>query len=117
MSVGPADGATCASAPSPFADAVDDDFSATLIRQHLGGTVGNVFANDTINGAAVSAATATATITADGGATGASIGADGTLTVPAWTHFRYIHVAVPTVRGGEQLPVRRRLGRLCRDGA
>ena len=83
MSVGPADGASCASAPSPFANAVDDDFSATLIRQHLGGTVGNVFSNDTINGTAVSAATATATVTADGGATGASIGADGTLTVPA----------------------------------
>ena len=79
----PADGASCATAPSPFVNAVDDDFSSTPVSTDAGGTVGNVFGNDTVNGATATPALATATITNDGGATGAAIATDGTLTVPA----------------------------------
>jgi hypothetical protein len=79
----PADGASCPNAPSPFIHAADDDFSANPVPHDQGGTVGHVFANDTVNGATATAATATATITDAGGATGAALASDGTLTVPA----------------------------------
>jgi len=79
------DGASCLSAPSPFLDAADDDFTGTPIRVVSGGTAGNVLTNDTRNGVAVNASDVTSSITDDGGLTGAALGSDGSLTVPAGT--------------------------------
>ncbi|WP_410783240.1 DUF6923 family protein [Leifsonia sp. SIMBA_070] len=67
----------------PAVDAVDDDFTAAPVTAGTAGTAGNVFADDTVDGAAVSPAAVTATITADGGLTGAALTTAGDLTVPA----------------------------------
>lgn len=75
-----ADGASSPTAPNPFLDAADDAFST--VPAATASTVGNVYANDTMNGAAVTPAAVTATVTDDDG-TGATIAADGTLAVPA----------------------------------
>lgn len=79
----PLDGAACASAPSPFLNAADDDFTGTAIRQNLGGVAGNVYVNDTRNTVAFTATDVIATVVDDGGATGAAIVADGGLALPA----------------------------------
>ncbi|NVJ67540.1 MAG: DUF11 domain-containing protein, partial [Gammaproteobacteria bacterium] len=49
--------------------ATDDDFSASPVNGAAGGDTATVFANDTLNGAAVAAADVTPSITADGGLT------------------------------------------------
>lgn len=80
--VGPTDGASDPTAPNPFLNAADDDFTGTPLTT-AGGTTATVFGNDTNNGAAFATTDVTPTITDDGGLTGATIAADGTITVPA----------------------------------
>jgi hypothetical protein len=76
-------GAACATAGNPFLNAEADDFTATTVYAGVGGSAGNVFGNDTLNGAAFAPAAATSSVADDGGLTGVSIAADGALTVPA----------------------------------
>ncbi len=75
-----ADGASCASAPSPFLNAADDGFGAV---SGVGGAVGNVYTNDTRDGTTFTDNQVTATITDDGGVTGATITTAGNLVVPS----------------------------------
>ncbi|MFP3466828.1 LPXTG cell wall anchor domain-containing protein [Leifsonia sp. SIMBA_070] len=78
----PGDGAADPTAPNPFLNAADDDFTSAPLPAS-GGTTATVFGNDTNNGAAFAAGDVTPTITDDGGLTGATIAADGTITIPA----------------------------------
>jgi LPXTG-motif cell wall-anchored protein len=102
--VGPRDGASCPTGPSPFLNADDDNFTATPLSAPAGGSAGVVFGNDTQNGAAVVSAAVTATVTGDGGLTGVAIAGDGTLMVPPGSSpgtyavtYRLCAVASPTL--------------------
>ncbi len=65
-------------------EANDDDFSATPVDPAAGGTAGNVFDNDTVNGAAADSSNVdSVSVTNDGGLTGVAIDASGNLSVPA----------------------------------
>lgn len=77
------DGASCASAPSPFLAALDDNYTSAPIAPSTGGTTATVFSNDVASGAAITPASVTATLTSDGGLTGATLAPDGTITVPS----------------------------------
>ena len=70
---------------APVIDAVADDFSATPIIATVGGTVGSVLADDTVDGtaAATDGSGTTLALTDLDGLTGATISDDGTITVPA----------------------------------
>jgi hypothetical protein len=83
LAVGAGDGASCATAASPFLAALNDDYTSAPISAATGGTTASVLANDVASGAAVVAADVTPTLTSDGGLSGATLGADGTITVPA----------------------------------
>ncbi len=85
-------------------DAVDDDFSGTLIYAAAGGNTATVFTNDLLNGVAFPPASVTPSIANNGGLTGVSINADGTLSIPAGSAagaytitYQICSVAVPTV--------------------
>ncbi len=69
----------------PALNAADDDFSATPLNGLTGGTAGNVFGNDSLNGDPIVTALITVTLTDDGGLAGALLGSTGDLTVPAGT--------------------------------
>ncbi|HEX4400198.1 MAG TPA: hypothetical protein VHZ98_02605 [Galbitalea sp.] len=75
------DGASCASAPSPFLAATDDDLTGRPIDAASGGTTGSVLVNDLHNGIAVSPSDVTTGLVNNGGLVGATIGTDGTITV------------------------------------
>ncbi|WP_026991900.1 T9SS type A sorting domain-containing protein, partial [Flavobacterium subsaxonicum] len=64
-------------------EAVDDDFSATVIHHGDGGIAGDVTANDFMNGTAVNDADVVITVIDNGGLTGVTIDANGNLIVPA----------------------------------
>ncbi|MCI2230252.1 Ig-like domain-containing protein, partial [Polaribacter sp. MSW13] len=65
--------------------ATDDDFSGTVINGITGGTAGNAFSNDTIDGVVVTSTTVTPTLIDDGGLTGVAIAANGDISVPTNT--------------------------------
>jgi hypothetical protein len=75
------DGAACLTAANPFLNAQADDFSGTPLFAGVGGSAGNVYSNDTLNGAAFTPSSVTPAVLADGGL-GAAISTDGTLSVP-----------------------------------
>jgi hypothetical protein len=77
------DGTACEAAPNPFLNAAADDFTATALYAGVGGSVGNVYSDDTLAGAAFAPAAVTATVVDGGGLAGVSIATDGTVTVPA----------------------------------
>ncbi|WP_159018191.1 gliding motility-associated C-terminal domain-containing protein [Algibacter sp. L3A6] len=64
-------------------DAVINDFTATPVDGVVGGTAGDVTANDTLNGAAVDDTLINITLDNDGGLTGVTIDATGNVIVPA----------------------------------
>ena len=66
-------------------DAIVDDFSATPVNGLVGGTAGDVTANDTLNGAAFVDTNVTITVTNTGGLTGVTIDATGNVIIPANT--------------------------------
>lgn len=76
------DGASCATAPSRFLAAIDDDDSATPLATDTGGVTASVLSNDVAAGAAVASANVTVSLVADGGLTGATIDADGRVSAP-----------------------------------
>ncbi|TXD50137.1 Ig-like domain-containing protein, partial [Polaribacter sp. IC073] len=61
--------------------ATDDDFSTTVINGIAGGTAGNAFINDTVDGATATATNVTPTLVSNGGLTGATIAANGDVAV------------------------------------
>ncbi|NJM82342.1 MAG: hypothetical protein HC844_07475 [Tabrizicola sp.] len=63
----------------------NDDFSATPVNGLTGGTAGNVFGNDFLDGEVIDPALTTISVTADGGLTGVTISDAGDVTVPAGT--------------------------------
>ena len=104
LPVNAGDGASCASAPSPFLAAVDDDFTASPIDPATGGTTATAFVNDLASGAVIAPADVTATLTADGGLTGVTLNTDGTIAVPSGSvagsyslQYQLCLVASPTV--------------------
>ncbi|MRX27175.1 OmpA family protein [Kangiella sp. HZ709] len=67
-------------------EAMDDDFSGTPIDPVAGGSPGNIFDNDTINGdPADNTNVDSITVTNDGGLTGVIIDSDGNVNVPPGT--------------------------------
>lgn len=66
----------------------DDDFSSTQIDGTIGGISGNVFANDTSDGATANATTVVSSIISDGTLAGVTISANGDVNVPAGTPSR-----------------------------
>ncbi|WP_411801947.1 gliding motility-associated C-terminal domain-containing protein [Algibacter lectus] len=64
-------------------DAVINDFTATPVDGVVGGTAGDVTANDTLNGVAVDDTEITITLNDDGGLTGVTIDTSGNVIVPA----------------------------------
>ena len=83
LSTGPADGASCDAAASPFLAATPDDFTSTPLTTGAAATTASLFANDTVNGAPFAPNAVVPTLTNDGGISGASLNADGTLSVPS----------------------------------
>ncbi len=71
--------------PNRVIDAVNDNFSATLINGVAGGTTASVFGNDTLGTLAFANSAVSATITNNAGITGLAINSNGTITVPAGT--------------------------------
>ena len=65
--------------------AVDDDFSAIVINQGVGGVAGDVTLNDMLNGAPVNDTDVIISMVDNDGVTGAMISATGVLTIPAVT--------------------------------
>lgn len=63
--------------------ATNDDFSATAVNGINGGTAGNVFTNDTIDGVTATSTNVTVSLIDLDGLTGATINADGLVSVPA----------------------------------
>ena len=63
--------------------ATNDDYSGTDVNGITGGTAGNAFSNDTIDGVTVTAATVTPTLVNNGGLTGVTIAANGDIIVQA----------------------------------
>ncbi|WP_306354237.1 gliding motility-associated C-terminal domain-containing protein [Flavobacterium sp. '19STA2R22 D10 B1'] len=70
----------------------DDDFSAVPTNGGTGGTIGNAFGNDTLNGAVVTAGTVIVTITNDDGLNGIVIDQDGNIQVPGGSAVGIYHV-------------------------
>ncbi len=66
-------------------DAVNDDFSSSVIGGEAGGITPSVFGNDTLGGSTVTPTTVTTSISNNGGLTGAVINSNGTITVPSGT--------------------------------
>ena len=66
-------------------DAVDDNFSDTVLDGNAGGVTPSVFDNDTLGDAPIDPTDVSLQITDTGGLTGVTINPDGTLTVPADT--------------------------------
>jgi hypothetical protein len=100
----PRDGASCPTGPSPFLNAVDDDFTATPFTVPAGGSAGIVLGNDSRLGVAVVASDVTTELLDDSGLAGATVAGDGTLTVPAGGSvgtysltYRMCAVATPTL--------------------
>ena len=107
-----ADGASCPTADNPFLNASDDNFTTQLVTAGIGGTAGNVFSNDTLNGSPISAADVVGTLTSDGGLSGATLSPDGSLVVPAGAAagtysltYRICESAAPTICDSAQLAV------------
>uniref|UniRef100_UPI002FDEF876 gliding motility-associated C-terminal domain-containing protein n=1 Tax=Flavobacterium sp. TaxID=239 RepID=UPI002FDEF876 len=69
----------------PVINAVDDDYSATLFNGVVGGIVGDITINDTLNGAPVLDSQITITLLDNDGIVGLSIDANGNLIIPAGT--------------------------------
>jgi gliding motility-associated-like protein len=64
-------------------DAVINDFTAAPVDGVVGGSAGDVTANDTLNGSAVDDTLINITLDSDGGLTGVTIDANGNIIVPA----------------------------------
>ena len=64
-------------------DAVNDDFSATVVNGITGGASGDITTNDLLNGVAVTDANINITIENDGGLTGVTVDTNGNISVPA----------------------------------
>lgn len=70
----------------------NDDFSSTLVNGIVGGVAGNVFINDTSDGATVTNATVVPSILSDGTLAGVTISPNGNINVPAGTPSRIFTV-------------------------
>ncbi|WP_171032350.1 tandem-95 repeat protein, partial [Polaribacter aestuariivivens] len=64
-------------------DAVNDDFSTTVVNGITGGASGDITTNDLLNGVAVTDADINITIENDGGLTGVTVDTNGNVNVPA----------------------------------
>ncbi|MCM4169826.1 hypothetical protein DHD08_19290 [Arenibacter sp. H213] len=68
--------------PYPIINAIDDDFSTNVINANLGGTAGDVTANDLIDGAPFNDPEVSISVIDNDGLTGLTIDANGNLMVP-----------------------------------
>lgn len=70
----------------------NDDFSSTSVNGIVGGVAGNVFLNDTSDGATVTNATVVPSIVSDGTLAGVTLSQNGNINVPAGTPSRIFTV-------------------------
>ncbi|MBU3011659.1 gliding motility-associated C-terminal domain-containing protein [Polaribacter vadi] len=79
----------------------NDDFSSTVINGLIGGVPGNVFANDTSDGATATSTLVIPSIVLDGNLAGVTISANGNVNVPAGTPSRVFTVTYQICENGE----------------
>lgn len=79
----------------------NDDFSGSFIDGTLGGIAGNVFLNDTSDGAVATSSTVISSIVSDGTLAGVHVSANGDINVPAGTPSRTFSVVYQICERGD----------------
>lgn len=79
----------------------NDDFSTTAVDGTVGGIAGNVFTNDTSDGATVTSATVITSIISDGTLAGVIVSSNGDVNVPAGTRSRTFSIVYQICERGD----------------
>ena len=79
----------------------NDDFSSTIIDGTIGGIPGNVFINDTSDGATATSSTVIPSIINDGSLAGVTISTNGDVNIPAGTPSRTFIVSYQICENGD----------------